>query len=118
MKYKEACGDRISMLAFGTMRLPQEDGAIDQEQVNAMTDFAIKNGVNYFDTAYPYHDGRSELAIGEALSKHPRDSFFLADKFPGHQFMKEFADMLDNAPSWAELCKQRDEAAAKLRSEG
>ena len=90
MKYKEACGDRISMLAFGTMRLPQKDGAIDQEQVNAMTDFAIKNGVNYFDTAYPYHDGRSELAIGEALSKHPRDSFFLADKFPGHQFMKEY----------------------------
>ena len=90
MLYREACGDRLSRLAFGTMRLPQKDGAIDQEQVNVMTDYAIKNGVNYFDTAYPYHDGRSELAIGEALSKYPRDSFFLADKFPGHQFMKKY----------------------------
>lgn len=90
MIYKEACGDRISRLAFGTMRLPQKDGTIDQEQVNRMTDYAIENGVNYFDTAYPYHDGKSELAIGEALSKHPRDSFFLADKFPGHQFMKKY----------------------------
>ena len=90
MLYREACGDRISGLAFGTMRLPQKDGAIDQEQVNRMTDYAIENGVNYFDTAYPYHEGKSELAIGEALSKHPRDSFFLADKFPGHQFMKKY----------------------------
>ena len=90
MLYREACGDSLSKLAFGTMRLPQKDGAIDQEQVNAMTDYAIRNGVNYFDTAYPYHDGRSELAIGEALSKYPRGSFFLADKFPGHQFMKKY----------------------------
>ena len=90
MLYREACGDSLSRLAFGTMRLPQNDGVIDQEQVNAMTDYAIRNGVNYFDTAYPYHDGKSELAIGEALSKYPRDSFFLADKFPGHQFMKKY----------------------------
>ena len=75
MIYKAVCGDRISGLAFGTMRLPQKDGAIDQEQVNNMTDYAIEHGVNYFDTAYPYHDGRSELAIGEALSKHPREAF-------------------------------------------
>lgn len=90
MLYREACGDKLSRLAFGTMRLPQKDGAIDQEQVNRMTDYAIENGVNYFDTAYPYHDGKSELAIGEALSKYPRDKFFLADKFPGHQFMKQY----------------------------
>ena len=55
-----------------------------------MTDYAIEQGVNYFDTAYPYHDGLSELSIGEALSKYPRDRFFLADKFPGHQFMKSY----------------------------
>jgi len=90
MDYREVCGDRISALAFGTMRLPQKDGSIDQEQVNAMTDYAIENGINYFDTAYPYHDGKSELSIGEALSKYPRESFFLADKFPGHQFMKKY----------------------------
>ena len=64
MLYREACGDRVSGLAFGTMRLPQKDGTIDQEQVNRMTDYAIENGVNYFDTAYPYHEGKSELAIG------------------------------------------------------
>ena len=91
MLYKEACGDRLSRLGFGTMRLPLlENGEIDQEQVNRMTDYAIEHGVNYFDTAYPYHDGKSELALAEALSKYPRDKYYIADKFPGHQFMKEY----------------------------
>ena len=84
------------------MRLPQKDGAIDQEQVNRMTDYAIENGVNYFDTAYPYHDGKSELAIGEALSKYPRDRFFLADKFPGHQFMKQY-DCKGTKPDFCQI---------------
>ena len=91
MKYKETFGENISALAFGTMRLPLlEDGSIDQDQVQMMTDFAIENGVNYFDTAYPYHNGLSELSIGKALAKYPRDSFYLADKFPGHQHMKKY----------------------------
>lgn len=90
MFYNEVCGDRISKLAFGAMRLPLKDGAIDQEQVSRMTDYAISSGVNYFDTAYPYHEGRSEIAIGEALAKYPRESYYLADKFPGHQFMKSY----------------------------
>ena len=91
MKYNHACGEKISALAFGTMRLPLlEDGSVDQEQVQKMTDYAVEHGVNYFDTAYPYHGGHSEIAIGKALAKYPRDSFFLADKFPGHQHMKKY----------------------------
>ncbi len=50
-----------------------------------MTDYAIEHGVNYFDTAYPYHGSCSEIAIGRALARHPRDKFNLADKYPGHQ---------------------------------
>lgn len=91
MKFKEACGEKVSALGFGTMRLPLlEDGSIDQEQVFKMTDYAYEHGINYFDTAYPYHNGTSELAIGKALAKYPRESFFLADKFPGHQHMKKY----------------------------
>lgn len=91
MKYREACGEKVSALGFGTMRLPLlEDGSIDQKQVQKMTDYAMENGVNYYDTAYPYHNGLSELSIGKALAKYPRDSFLLADKFPGHQHMKKY----------------------------
>ena len=91
MEYVKACGEKISRLAFGAMRLPtKEDGSIDQEQVNQMTDYAMEHGVNYYDTAYPYHDGMSEIAIGKALAKYPRESYKLVTKFPGHQFMKKY----------------------------
>ena len=91
MLFREALGEKLSALAFGAMRLPlNEDGSIDQEQVNKMTDYAMEHGVNYYDTAYPYHDGYSELSIAEALSKYPRESYKIATKFPGHQFMKEY----------------------------
>ncbi len=87
MIYREFKDDKLSMLGFGCMRLPLlEDGkSIDEEQVFKMTDYAIENGVNYFDTAYPYHGGLSEVVIGKALSRFPREKFFLADKYPGHQ---------------------------------
>lgn len=91
MEYVEVCGEKISRLAFGTMRFPKlEDGSLDSDQIQAMTDYAIANGVNYFDTAWPYHDGLSEVEIGKALSKYPRESFYLADKYPGHQVMKDY----------------------------
>lgn len=68
------------------MRLPTlADGSIDEEQVAAMTDYAIEHGVNYFDSAYPYHGGEAERVIGKALSKYPRSSYYLATKYPGHQ---------------------------------
>ena len=76
----------LSRLGFGMMRLPvKEDGSIDQEHVNRMVDYAIAHGVNYFDTAYPYHGGKSEIAAGIALGRYPRESYCLATKYPGHQ---------------------------------
>ena len=86
MYYNDFQGLKLSALGFGCMRFATdpETGKIDQEKVNAMFDLAISRGVNYFDTAYPYLDGNSELAMAEALSKYPRESYYLADKFPGH----------------------------------
>ncbi len=81
----ENIGAKVSLLGFGCMRLPTvagEDGKIDYDAAAAAIDYAYKNGVNYFDTAYGYHSGQSELFIGKALSQYPRDSFFLADKMP------------------------------------
>ena len=79
-------GKRLSLLGFGTMRLPTHaDGSIDEAQVAEMTAYALEHGVNYFDTAYPYHGGESERVIGRVLSKYPRDSWYLATKYPGHQ---------------------------------
>jgi len=91
MIYNNVNGENLSLLGFGTMRLPLlENGEIDEKQVEEMVALAIKSGVNYFDTAYPYHGGLSEVVIGKALSKYPRESFYLADKFPGHQLLGKF----------------------------
>ena len=85
MIYSDFQNESLSLLGFGTMRFPKvEGGSIDQAQVEEMTRYAIEHGVNYFDTAWFYHNGTSEVAIGKALRAYPRDSFYLADKFPGH----------------------------------
>lgn len=81
----------LSRLGFGTMRLPvSPDGKIDEKQVEEMVDYAIKNGINYFDTAYPYHGGMSETVIGKALKKYKRQSYYLATKYPGHQISSSY----------------------------
>lgn len=86
MEYSDFKECKLSKLGFGAMRLPlREDRSIDKPQVATMVEMAMKSGVNYFDTAWPYHDGKSETVIGEALSNYPRESWYLADKFPGHQ---------------------------------
>ncbi len=91
MIYTDFCGKKLSMLGFGTMRLPTlPDGSIDEELTFEMTDYAMAHGVNYFDTAYPYHNGMSEIVIGKALSKYPRESFYLANKYPGHQINETY----------------------------
>ena len=91
MIYRDFLGERVSLLGFGAMRLPTlEDGTIDRGSAERMIDSAIAEGVNYFDTAYPYHGGMSEVVLGEILKKYPRDSFYLADKYPGHQLMKSY----------------------------
>ena len=85
MIYNDFKGMKLSRLGFGCMRFAlKEDGTVDQDKVDKMFDLAIANGVNYFDTAYPYLDGQSEAAMAHALSRYPRDSYYLADKFPGH----------------------------------
>jgi len=77
------------MLGFGAMRLPETDGKVDKRAVAEMIKYAMDNGVNYFDTAWPYHAGMSERVMGEVLSQYPRESFYLADKYPGHQIMAD-----------------------------
>lgn len=86
-------GLTLSRLGFGAMRLPVVDGdaaAIDEKQVDEMVDYAISHGVNYFDTAYPYHGGMSEKVIGRSLSRYPRESYYLATKYPGHQISSSY----------------------------
>ena len=87
MIYREFQGEKLSALGFGTMRLPVLGGdysKIDEKAAAEMFDAAIKNGVNYFDTAWGYHDGQSETAVGNSLSAYPRDTYNLATKFPGY----------------------------------
>lgn len=80
-------GEKVSILGYGCMRWPDLDGGagrsdadLDQETINLLVDFAIAHGVNYFDTSPAYCKGRSEAATGIALSRHPREKFFIATK--------------------------------------
>ena len=70
------------LLGFGCMRFPTKDGEIDEIEAERMIDKAYEAGINYYDTAYVYHNGKSETFIGKALSKYPRESYFLATKLP------------------------------------
>lgn len=86
MIYSEFQGKKLSALGFGAMRLPKhEDGTIDEQAVAEQVRYAIDHGVNYFDTAYFYHSGESESVMGRVLKAYPRDSYYLASKYPGHQ---------------------------------
>lgn len=89
----------LSRLGLGTMRLPvkgiikrEANPIIDYKEAQKLVDFAIENGINYFDTAYMYHAGKSEKFIGTALSKYPRESYYLVDKLP-IWMCKKCADM-------------------------
>lgn len=89
MIYNDFKDLKLSALGFGTMRLPiigeGFDAPINELEAAQMVDYAIKNGVNYFDTAYGYHGGESERVIGRILRQYPRDSYYLASKFPGYE---------------------------------
>ncbi len=77
---------KLSALGLGCMRLPTlgKGKPIDEEKTRELVDLAMKSGINYFDTAYGYHNGQSEKVMGKILSSYPRESFYLADKFPGY----------------------------------
>ncbi len=87
MIYRNFQDIKLSGLGLGMMRLPViegKDGVIDEAAAAEIIDYAYKNGVNYFDTAWGYHNGNSELVAGKFLSRYPRDTYYLASKFPGY----------------------------------
>jgi len=86
MIYNDFKGMKLSALGMGCMRFPlksEKETDIDETAVAEMVRFALDSGINYFDTAWRYHGGCSETVIGKALSAYPRDSYYLATKFPG-----------------------------------
>lgn len=92
----------LSALGMGAMRLPVLDGddaKIDEAAVEKMVAYAMEHGINYYDTAWGYHSGNSEIALGKALSPYPRESFYLADKFPGYD--------LSNMPKVKEIFEKQ-----------
>jgi len=83
-------GIQLPRLGFGAMRLPcLPDGTIDEALTADMVRYAMDHGVNYFDTAYAYLGGESERVMGRVLKAYPRESFFLATKYPGHQIFSD-----------------------------
>lgn len=87
MIYRDFQDIKISGLGLGMMRLPvvnNDDAVIDEKAAAEMIEYAYKNGVNYFDTAWGYHSGNSEIIAGKCLSAFPRESYYLASKFPGY----------------------------------
>ncbi|MBR4173739.1 MAG: aldo/keto reductase [Lachnospiraceae bacterium] len=102
MIYRKFQDIELSALGFGAMRMPVKDGVdaqIDEEKAAQMIDFAMENGINYYDTAWGYHGGNSEFVVGRALKKYPRDSFYLATKFPGYD--------LSNMPKVKEIFEKQ-----------
>ena len=93
MIYNDFKGKKLSLLGFGAMRLPllpDGSGEVDEELVGEMVRYSMEHGVNYYDTAYPYHNAKSEIIIGRALKQFPRESYYLATKYPGHQISESY----------------------------
>ena len=94
-------GIRLSRLGMGNMRLPRKgsdpEAPIDYDKAQKLVDMAIEEGVNYFDTAYIYHGGDSEVFTGRSLRKYPRESYYVADKYnleADPDYVREFAEQL------------------------
>lgn len=87
MIYNDYKDKKLSALGLGCMRLPvtgEGDANIDVDATKTMVAYAMENGINYYDTAWGYHSGNSEIVTGQILSEYPRESFYLASKFPGY----------------------------------
>ena len=106
MIYKYFKDKKISALGMGTMRLPtlSDNSSIDVEKTAEIIDYAIKHGVNYFDTAFGYHGGNSESVVGQILSGYERDSFYLATKYPSYD-VKVFGKNAEIFEKQLEKCK-------------
>lgn len=102
MIYNDFQGTKLSALGMGNMRLPvleSDDSMIDKEAAREMIAYCMESGINYYDTAYGYHGGQSELVVGELLKNYDRDSFYLASKFPGYD--------LQNMPKVREIFEEQ-----------
>jgi predicted aldo/keto reductase-like oxidoreductase len=87
MIYRDFKDKKLSALGLGCKRLPVIDGQygnIDKEATGKMVAYAMEKGINYYDAAWGYHMGMSEPCMGEILSEYPRESYYLATKFPGY----------------------------------
>ncbi len=107
MYYNDFKDIRLSGLGMGCMRLPVIDGddaKPDAAAVQEMVDYAMANGINYYDTAWGYHDGNSETVIGEALSKYDHKDFYIASKFPGYD-LSNFDHIEEIFEKQLEKCK-------------
>ena len=109
MIYKDFQGLKLSALGMGTMRLPVlngDEGSPDEAAVQQMVDLAMASGVNYYDTAWGYHNKQSEPTISRCLRKYDRSSYYLATKFPGYSPMywnrveEIFEKQLDGCVKW------------------
>ena len=103
MIYKTFQDLELSALGMGCMRLPVIDGddaKVDEAATFQMVDEAMAGGVNYYDTAWGYHNGNSELALGKALARYPREKFYIADKFPGYDLanMPKVKEIFEEQP--------------------
>ena len=111
MQYRKyvKTGQMVSALSLGMMRLPTGSSEgnskdIDQAATNEMVRLALEKGVNYFDTAYPYHGHQSEPFLGQAMKKYPRESFYLASKLP-MWYLKKEADVARYFEEQLERCQ-------------
>ncbi len=87
MIYNKFMDMELSALGMGTMRLPVlngDDAQIDEAAAEKMVEYAMEHGINYYDTAWGYHNGNSEIVTGKALNHYPRENYYIATKFPGY----------------------------------
>lgn len=101
MQYKNFRDEiKLSRLGMGAMRLPVRDGndaLVDYEKAKHLIDLCMEQGINYYDTAYIYHGGKSEEFLGKALAEYSRDSFYVADKYNFQaepDYRKQFGEQL------------------------
>ena len=94
----------ISVIGFGCMRLPQKDGEPDIAKTQEMVDYAMEHGINYYDTAWYYHQEKSELAVGKVMKKYPRNSYYLADKMP-LRILKDKSEVIPIFEKQLEKCQ-------------